>query len=268
MELEYKEINLEERTPDNVIQMDISAVKTLQIGYHAETIFLHITEEESFTLKEYIGYTAYEYLAKVNANRFKTTIRYGRRENVNTDTYVDIYLPASWKGELLVYTQYGSIRCQDSICLERLASESSEGSIDFHELKVPRIRLASSNNSVHVDKVVGFADIHTTSGSIRVDSIDGGAKFETSTGEMTATFHSLNNVVQCDSLSGKMNLTFTEGCNINVDGITKRGEITSHIEGIEVRQKPNNVKNVIGQFGAKPYQNVKLSTINGSIELK
>ncbi|MBQ6393219.1 MAG: hypothetical protein IJH60_06875 [Eubacterium sp.] len=84
--MDYKLKDLSGRTPDNIITLDIASVKTLQIGYHAENILLYYSENDEFTLKEYIGYTAYEYLGKVTANRFKTTIRYGRREEVNHDT--------------------------------------------------------------------------------------------------------------------------------------------------------------------------------------
>ncbi len=256
------------QTPDNIINLDIKSVKTLQIGYQAETLFLFTTDEEQMTLKEYIGNTAYEYLAKVNANRFKTTIRYGRREEVNTKTYVEIFLPKSWHGELVLYTQYGHISCQDTISVERFAAESSEGNITLSEVIAPRIRLVSSSNSVLINKAQGFADIHTTSGNIAAYNISGGAKLETSTGVIDASFDSLNNVVECGTLSGNIQLSLPSSSGINVDGITKTGDISSSIEGIDVRLKPGNVKNVFGTKGEKPLQNIKLSTINGNIFLR
>lgn len=260
--------DLSGRTPDNIITLDIAPVKTLQIGYHAENILLYHAEDDQFTLKEYIGYTAYEYLGKITSNRFKTTIRYGRREEVSHDTYVEIFLPADWHGELLLYTQYGYITCRETLELERFAAETSEGTITLKEIKAPRIRLASSSNSVTLEKGKGFVDVHTTSGDIHVISIEGGARLETSTGQIKANFESLNNVVECNSLHGHMELTFAEACNISVDGISKTGEISSDIENITIRMKPGNVKNVVGMRGHKPFQNVRLTNINGNIVLK
>ena len=127
---------------------------------------------------------------------------------------------------------------------------------------------ASSSNSVTLEKGKGFADIHTTSGNIDVISVEGGARLETSTGQIKADFESLNNVVECNSLSGDMELTFSDACNINVEGITKTGEIRSDIENITIRMKPGNVKNVAGIKGEKPFQNVRLTSINGNIILK
>ena len=76
--------------------MDISTVKNLQIGYHGETIFLHKSSDDTFVLKEYIGgLSGSEYYAKVTANRIKTTIRYGRREEVDRNAYVEVFLPES-----------------------------------------------------------------------------------------------------------------------------------------------------------------------------
>lgn len=265
--MEHMHTLMNQSEPDNVVKMDLSTVKTLQIGYHGETIFLEMIDGDELILKEYIGYTAYEYLAKVNANRFKTTIRYGRREKVDTKAYIEIFLPRNWHGEFLVYTQYGHISCKDTIHLDRFAAESSEGSLTFNEIIAPRIRLASSSNVVTVEKAIGFADIHTTAGKILAGDINGGAKLETSTGKIDASFSGLNNVVECNTLSGVMDLHFTEDCNINVDGITKTGEIISEIEGVEVKAKAGKAKVVTGQHGQKPFQNVKLSTINGSINL-
>ena len=266
--MDYKLKDLSDRTPDNIITLDIASVKTLQIGYHAENIMLYYSDDDEFTLKEDIGLTAYEYLAKITANRFKTTIRYGRREEVNNDTYVEIFLPRTWHGELLLYTQYGYITCQETIEVERFAAETSEGTITLKEIKAPRIRLASSSNSVPLEKGTGFVDVHTTSGDINVISVAGGSRLETSTGKIKANFESLNNVVECNSLSGDMELTFADTCNISVDGITKTGEIQCGIESVNIRMKPGNVKNVVGTKGEKPFQNVRLTSINGNIVLK
>ena len=253
------------QTPDNVITLDISTVKTLQIGYQAETLFLSHAEDDQLTIKEYIGYTAYEYLGKVNANRFKTTIRYGRREGVNTKSYVEIFLPKFWHGELLLYTQYGHITCKDSIEVERFAAETSEGSITLSEIKAPRIRLVSSSNSILLEKATGFADIHTTSGNIVVHSIEGGAKLESTTGVIDASFIALSNIVECGSLSGNIQLTLPKEGGINVDGITKTGEISTSIDALSIKNKPGNIKNIVGSMGENPFQNVRISTINGSI---
>ena len=111
---------LAQTTPDNTLEMDISSVKSLQIGYHAETIFLHKTEGKSLILKEYIGgLSGSEYYAKVSANRIKTTIRYGRREEVNHNTYVEVFLPESWHGELSLSSQYGHITTEDDWIFDR-----------------------------------------------------------------------------------------------------------------------------------------------------
>lgn len=251
--------------PDHVITLDISAVKTLQIGYQAETIFLSHSDDQNLIINEYIGYNAYEYFGKVNANRFKTTIRYGRRESVNTKAFVEIFLPKTWHGEFLLYTQYGHISCTDTIEVERFAAETSEGAITLTEIIAPRIRLASSSNSILLENATGFADIHTTSGNIVCHNLHGGLKFETTTGGIDATISSLNNVAEFSSLSGNMQITLPTDGGIVMDGITKRGKISSMVEGLEIRQKPGNVLNIVGSIGEKPFQNVKFSTINGSI---
>lgn len=257
-----------QKEPDNIVTFDVSSVKSLQIGYHSETIFLHLSEGDSLVLKEYInGLSGSEYYAKVNANRFKTTIRYGRREEVNQNTYVEVFLPASWSGELQLSSQYGHIITEDNWTLERIAVEANEGAVCFQSITAPRIRITTSTGPIQAAHVEGFIDAHTVSGSIALDKVDGGAKLETSSSPILASFGSLNNIIECITLNGSMELSLPENAGMKVDGISKRGDISAKIEGLEVRTKPGNVKNVIGTLGEKPFQNVRLSTINGNISL-
>ena len=126
--------------PDNILSLDVSSVKTLQIGYQAETLFLHKATDDTLTIKEYInGLTGSEYYAKVTANRFKTTIRYGRREAVNPATCIEIFLPDSYNGELLLSSQYGNIMTDADWKVERFAAETTEGSISLNTITAPFI---------------------------------------------------------------------------------------------------------------------------------
>ena len=153
--------------PDNILSLDVSSVKTLQIGYQAETLFLHKATDDTLTIKEYInGLTGSEYYAKVTANRFKTTIRYGRREAVNPATCIEIFLPDSYNGELLLSSQYGNIMTDADWKVERFAAETTEGSISLNTITAPRIRLVSSTSLIHITKAEGFTDIHSVSGTI------------------------------------------------------------------------------------------------------
>lgn len=255
--------------PDNIVRLDISSVKNLQIGYQAETIFLKAAEGDELVIREYIaGLSGTEYYAKIAANRFKTTIRYGRREEVNHQTYVEVFLPASWHGELQLSSLYGDISTEDDWSLERLEIQANEGSVSLKTIEAPRIRIVTAVSPILVEKAVGFADLHSVSGTICAKSITGGAKLATSDAPIYASFESLNNIIECTTLNGTTNLILPKSCGIKVDGVSKRGCIVSDIEGLEIKVKPGNVSCVSGILGEKPYQNVKLSSINGDIILK
>ena len=256
------------KEPDNILTLDVSSVKTLQIGYQAETLFLHKANDDKLTIKEYInGLSGTEYYAKVTANRFKTTIRYGRREAVNPATCIEIFLPDSYKGELLLSSQYGNIMTDADWGVERFVAETTEGSISLNTIIAPRIRLVSSISLIHITKAVGFTDIHSVSGTIIADNIEGGAKLATSSSPIQATFTSLNNIVECETLNGNIQLILPENSGMKIDGISKRGKIFSNIEGLSIKEKPGNVQNITGILGEKPFQNVRISTINGNITL-
>lgn len=255
--------------PDNVLTLDVSSVKTLQIGYQAETLFLHKANDDKLTIKEYInGLSGTEYYAKVTANRFKTTIRYGRREAVNPATCIEIFLPDSYKGELLLSSQYGNIMTDADWDVERFVAETTEGSISLNTIVAPRIRLVSSISLIHIAKAQGFTDIHSVSGMIVADNIEGGAKLATSSSPIQATFTSLNNIVECETLNGDIQLILPENSGMKIDGISKRGKIFSDIEELSIKEKPGKIQNITGILGEKPFQNVRISTINGNITLK
>lgn len=253
--------------PDNIITLDISSVKVLQIGYQAETLFLRRSEEDSLIIKEYIGLNAFEYLAKVTSNRFKTTIRHGRREEVNTNTYVEIFLPKNWSGEFSLSTQYGGIQTETDWIFDRFTAESSEGTIHLKSITAPRIRVTTSVSPIQIEHAQGFTDIHSVSGAILANRIDGGAKLETSSAPIFAAFQSLNNIVECNTLNGNIELALPKDTGMKIDGTSKRGDIRSEIEALEIKTKPGNVKVITGILGEKPYQNVRINTINGDISL-
>lgn len=258
-----------QQAPDNILTMDISTVKNLQIGYHAETMYLYQSADDSFVLKEYIGgLSGSEYYAKVTANRIKTTIRYGRREEVNRAAYIEIFLPESWHGELQLSSQYGNILTEENWVFDRFAAESMEGSISLKSITAPRIRMSCPVGNIQFEKAEGFADLHSVSGNIVADAIIGGAKLETSGGSVSAAFPSLNNIVECSSLNGQITLIFSKGAGIQMDGASKTGSIVSEMEHLAVQTKPGNKQYISGMTGQKPFQKVRISSINGNILLQ
>ena len=258
--------SLSKDAPDHVTVLDISQVKNLQIGYQSETIYLYKAKDDKLTIEEYIGgLSRSEYFAKVSSNRVKTTVRYGRRESVNTDTCVEIYLPESFKNELQISSQYGSIITDTDWELDRFAAEATEGTIFLKTIKAPRIRLASSTGIIQVDHTIGFTDIHSVSGPIIAKKIDGGGMLKTSDSPIFAEFSSLNTVAECETLNGQISVTLPADTGMNLDAISKRGEIQTEIEGLTLKLKPGDVRTASGVLGSKPFQNVRLSSINGNI---
>ena len=152
--------------------------------------------------------------------------------------------------------------------VERFAAETTEGSISLNTITAPRIRLVSSTSLIHITKAEGFTDIHSVSGAIIADDIKGGAKLATSSSPIQATFTFLNNIVECETLNGNIQLLLPENTGMKIDGISKRGKIFSDIEGLSIKEKLGNVQNITGILGEKPFQNVRISTINGDISLK
>ena len=79
--------------------------------------------------------------------------------------------------------------------------------------------------SKNITKAEGFTDIHSVSGTIIADDIKGGAKLATSSSPIQATFTFLNNIVECETLNGNIQLLLPENTGMKIDGISKRGKI-------------------------------------------
>ncbi len=253
--------------PDNIVTLDLKGVNVLQIGYQAETLYLKKSEDDSLIIREYIGLTGSEFFAKVSSNRIKTTVRYGRRDIVNTETCVEILIPESYHGEIQVSTQYGEILTEENWEFARFAAETSEGLISLKTLTCPRIRLATSTAPIDVDHSIGFSDVHSVDGVITVKNAEGGGRFTTSSSPVNVTFTRIDNIVECETLNGPIHLELAKDSGLIIDGISKTGDIRTDIEGLTLKIKPGNVKNLTGQIGEKPFSHVRLSTINGTIEL-
>ena len=255
--------------PDHILTLDIRTVRTIQIGYQAETIYLYKAEDDKLTIKEYInGLSGSEYYAKATTNPFKATVRYGRREEVNTDTCIEVFLPDSYDKELQLSSQYGSIITDADWKLERFAAETTDGTILLKTVDAPRIRLASATGIIQIDHAIGFADIHSVTGPVNLIAADGGGRLNTSSSDIFASYGSLNTILECESLNGGIYLTLPGEGGMIVDGISKTGGINCAIDGLEIREKPGNVKVLSGRLGTKPFQNVRLTNINGVISLR
>ncbi len=256
------------KEPDNVLTLPIASVKNLQIGYHGESLYLHKTTGDDLVIKEYIGgLEGSEYYGKVTANRFKTTVRYGRREEVNTNTHVDVYIPEDWCGELSVSTLYGIIATEDDWKTERFSAETRDGAIILKTVEAPRIHLVTASGPIQIDHAVGFTDLHSVSGEIIAEKIDGGASLGTSSSRISVAFFSLSNIIEAETLNGSIHLQLPKGCGMKVDGVSKRGDISSNIDELDIHTKPGNIRAVSGMLGTKPFQRVSVSNINGNISL-
>lgn len=203
----------------------------------------------------------------MTANRFKTTIRYGRREAVNPATCIEIFLPDSYNGELLLSSQYGNIMTDADWKVERFARNNRRFYLsEYNYCTSNPTRFFYKPDSYHKSR--GFYRYPFCFRAIIADDIKGGAKLATSSSPIQATFTSLNNIVECETLNGNIQLLLPENTGMKIDGISKRGKIFSDIEGLSIKEKPGNVQNITGILGEKPFQNVRISTINGDISLK
>lgn len=181
----------------------------------------------------------------MTANRFKTTIRYGRREAVNPATCIEIFLPDSYNGELLLSSQYGNIMTDADWKVERFACRNNRRFYlsEYNYCTSNPTRFFYKPDSY--TKAEGFTDIHSVSGTIIADDIEGGAKLATSSSPIQATFTSLNNIVECETLNGNIQLLLPENTGMKIDGISKRGKIFSDIEGLSTKKNQEMYKTLL-----------------------
>lgn len=218
----------------------ISDVNSIELDYRSLTLNILPSENGEVVLEEYLTSWDENMLALTSKNNGALRIQQGQTRITFGfwHGYVNLYLPASFAGDVDLVTSSGSIHCEYDISLQNLQAESSSGSVRFENIETAGdVSLKASSGNVSSASVTagGKAEFYSSSGSIRhglvhaksiqAEANSGGVSFDSAIAD-TITAKSSSGSVRIQQLAGEFTLHSQSG-TVSVEDGSGFGEVTS-----------------------------------------
>ncbi len=149
--------------------------------------------------------------------------------------------------------------------LDELAVELGSGNMVLKNIEAQKFQHEGTSGNVKVDSLTaksGSFDI--TSGNLDVIHYTGAIKAELSSGNFDLQMDQLNDSVDIEVSSGKVDLDLPKQADFTLNGRVSSGNITSNFP--LTNQSSNNHKNINGKHGSGKHQ-VNLEVSSGSITI-
>ena len=264
-------------------EVPIDGIGSISVSYsmNGNDVYLYEGQGDMLVIKEYNEAELNENeLSTVSVNGSKLEVKGKRRSSRRIRAgffhfgygggYTEVWLPASYKGELALATSSGDITSEMNLVLERdLMAASTSGEITMPDVSAGNVSLASTSGNVRIEtietdkngtagdiniaatsgdiavkRLVGETNIASTSGYVNAEIITGNVQIATTSGDITvqhidgnAVFESSSGNAKITEGSGERSVSTNSG-DIMIDGAD--GLWMIHSTSGEVRVKGQN----------------------------
>jgi DUF4097 and DUF4098 domain-containing protein YvlB len=251
----------------NTQQIRLDSVESIEIRYSADNITIFQGTSEYLELREYMTENNKRYYADIRETGNRVFIQSGKRPILNFGrfrSYVEIYLPAFYRGDLSVETSSGSLESSDSFTFAEAAFKSSSGRLFFSAIQAEKASFKTSSGQIVVDGVsANNISADTASGSITIGELRGAAKAHTSSGGIKCTVADFSGNIDLAAVSGSVNLTLPRPSAFAFSAKTVSGSISVPF----AEDLTGTPKNLSGEVGNSGTMRVDLETTSGSIKV-
>lgn len=211
-------------------EVPIDGIDSISVSYsmNSNDVYLYEGQGDMLTIKEYNKVELNENeLSTVSANGSKLEIKGKRRSSRRVGLgffhfgysggYTEVWLPASYKGELALTTSSGDITSEMDLVLEKdLKASSTSGEITMPDVIASNVSLGCTSGNVRIENIetnrngtAGDINIATTSGDITVKQLVGETNIGSSSGYVNA--ETITGNVQIATTSGDITVQHIDG---------------------------------------------------------
>ena len=254
-------------------EVPIDGIDSISISYgkNSNDIYLYEGQGNVVTIKEYNEADLNENeLSTVSMNGSKLEVKGKRRSSRRIRAgffhfgygggYTEVWLPASYKGELALATSSGDITSEMDLVLEKdLSAASTSGEITMPDVMAGNVSLSSTSGDIMVKQLTGETNIASTSGYVNVETITGNAQIATTSGDITV-----------QHIDGNAALSATSGNAKIMEGSGDRSASTSSgdimIDGADGFWKIHSTSGEVRVTGQN--DNGSIETTSGDVSLE
>ncbi len=179
---------------------------------------------------------------------------------------IEISVPRTYRGELVVKTNSGDISLSGIENLEKLTGNTSSGDISMDKLQTEVYSLQTSSGDIDAETLVGEGALETHSGDIEIGKVVGAKhKIKTSSGEIEV--ESMEGDVKVNTTSGGIAINHLVAVNYSLtssSGDIEVKDLSGTDEG-EVETNSGNIELTYNQLTG--YANIEASSGNVQIDL-
>lgn len=272
---------------ENEITFSLDNISEVTISYDEEEVTFYESENDELVIKEYMTKNKNSYHAKVDQSDDSIKIREGGKPFFKDRfyRYIEVYLPASYHGNLTVTTTGGDIDISRlELSLNALRIDSTAGTVQLNTVEAQSLYLSTTSGVLEVDNLnADTIRIATTSGNFFCEKLDGNVTYTTTSGN-TNIKSAIGSGTYKANNSGELNVIYTEvtgdlsfynkndGIHVTLpadlefefEATTKNGSVfTSFQENVSIDGRTTS-----GTVGEHPTMTVKVETNNGNIEVE
>lgn len=211
----------EEVSPDGIDSISVL------YGMNSNDIYIYESENDAVLVREYSSTELSDNeITTVRVNDGSLEVRGARRNNADfgfhlfyfdnrghfNRHYTEVYIPASYRGGLLLETSSGDIVSDKNIESEKdFSVTSSSGDVHFLSVTAANISVTTSSGYIKIEDIDtsesdsdGKINMKTSSGDVNLGELTGETRIESSSGNLTV--QAISGDAQLKTTSGDMNL--------------------------------------------------------------
>lgn len=218
-------------------------------------------------------------------------LQYGTRViGIHRRGVIKMYLPESLADSL---SAFSAITASGDIALDKLGAakqtfrtasgdivgviasgditfNTASGDVNFNTI-CGNCQVRTASGDVSIKQVTGTITQSSASGDVEIEILEGDGTFHTASGDIEVTVTDAARTLECGAASGDVEVTLPAGASVQMTLNTGSGDISTFCDGIHTDEHVDYVKHgkhAVGNVGAEPYLQLRVTTASGDIEIK
>lgn len=197
----------------------VEDIDTLMIDYSSDSIHIYQSDGDEIILEEYDTHWDESKAAVTSLNNGTLKITQGKRPIqigifIFKESYVNIYVPSYWYGDMDVSCTSGSIKAEDDWSLHSMSIKCSSGTIRLGSISADGdLTIKTTSGSIKSSALTanGKLNVHATSGTIKCTALSAGGSIKVTCNSGTITLEKVTGSFDVSTTSGGVRIGDVSG---------------------------------------------------------
>jgi len=208
----------------NTQTVDMNSVKTLNISYSSDNIFLLESDSDNLVLKEFMTRSSPVYFANIEKSQDAIRISNGVRP-MFIRTRIEIYVPKMFTDNLVFNLKSGNLTSNYNMNYASINLSVSSGNMNVTSVSSENISVNASSGNIRINSCQGKINAANKSGNITVDNFSGSGRYSVNSGNINLFINDIIGDLSLSANSGTINLMTNGDISYILDAEVRSGNI-------------------------------------------